>query len=352
MAPDDPTFGPPPPATPPPATHSPATSPPPTDWPPNTNSPSFAAPWETQVVYLPPAPKRKRPIGTIITIILLCLALIGAVTYLTIYVIKLGEANDRIAEQDQEISDQRDQIDEQETYIEQKETFGAAMNGLLDKAREFDGALMQTLVPFSQYESVAAEAWENRRNVTALAANTETVLTFTQELETTLSDAATQRSTNITGTTYESVTDRLGNGYVASVLDDADALCKQDVLACVTSSNPFTVHFDAQSHRQPHITDWIRTGIAYHEFAHVLQFTNPDPTSKAVKAFDGDVETMADCFALTFLDGWTLDHVVWQNSSRYWNVSIGYGYTCNSSQRQVIKDWYDEVGFTYRPITQ
>ena len=100
------------------------------------------------------------------------------------------------------------------------------------------------------------------------------------------------------------------------------------------------------------MTDWLRTGIAYHEFAHVLQFTNPGPTDTALESFDGDTETMADCFALTYLDGWTLDHTIWINRYRYWEVSIGYGYTCNETQRQVVRDWYGQLGFQSRPITQ
>ncbi len=65
---------------------------------------------------------------------------------------------------------------------------------------------------------------------------------------------------------------------------------------------------------QPWMTDFIQTGIAYHEFAHVLQFTNPEATDAAVAAFGGDVETMADCYSLTYLLGWTLDHTVWVSS--------------------------------------
>lgn len=283
---------------------------------------------------------------------LLSLALVGAVAFLTIYVIKLDEANTRISEQNRQINDQKGHIKDQKELIDKKETFGDAMNELLDSVREFDGALMANIVPFSSYESVATQAWENRWDGESLDEDTETVVTYMRDLENQLSDAKTQASTNVTGTEYEEVTDKLGQGHVASLLDDADTLCKKEVLACVTSSDPYIVHFDAVSHREPHLNDWLRTGIAYHEFAHVLQFTNPTPTETAVEAFGGDLETMADCFALTYLDGWALTHRVWKNSNYYWDVSIGYGYTCNESQRQTIKDWYGELGFQYRPVSQ
>ena len=51
------------------------------------------------------------------------------------------------------------------------------------------------------------------------------------------------------------------------------------------------------------MNDWLRTGLAYHEYAHVLQFNNPEQTETAVESFGGDWETMADCYALTFLPG-------------------------------------------------
>jgi hypothetical protein len=100
------------------------------------------------------------------------------------------------------------------------------------------------------------------------------------------------------------------------------------------------------------MTDWLRTGIAYHEFAHVLQLANPEATATALEAFGGDNEQMADCYALTYLDGWTLDHTIWTSNVEYWEVSIGYGYTCSAEQMQVVRDWHEQIGFTSKPISQ
>ena len=124
------------------------------------------------------------------------------------------------------------------------------------------------------------------------------------------------------------------------------------MLACVVSSDPYTVHFDAADTTLPYMNDWLRTGLAYHEFAHSLQMTNPGPTAVALEAFGGDSETMADCFALTYLDGWTLDHKIYVSSFEYWQVSIGYGYTCNDTQKQAIRDWYGQLGYQPAPISQ
>ena len=80
--------------------------------------------------------------------------------------------------------------------------------------------------------------------------------------------------------------------------------------------------------------------------------TNPEQTELALEAFSGDDETMADCYALTYLDGWTLEHKVWITSYSWWDVNVGYGYTCDDTQRQAIVTWYDSLGFTAAPISQ
>lgn len=289
--------------------------------------------------------RARRPLGGVIAIVLLSVALVAAVAVLAYYFVMLDDANTRIQEQEQELEEQRQLIDKKETFV-------AAMQGLMSTAGGFDGVLMTALVPLDQYQSVASRAWKQRWNPGAFDRATAEILTATKELEDLRAAAGTQAATNSTGTTYESVIDQLGGGFVASVLDDADALCGDDVLACVKGDDPYTVHFDVADSALPYMTDWMRTGLAYHEFAHVLQMTNPAPTATARTFFGGDDETMADCFALTYLDGWTLDHRVWANRYQYWDVSIGYGHVCDDTQRQAVRDWYQQLGVEIRPISQ
>ena len=71
-----------------------------------------------------------------------------------------------------------------------------------------------------------------------------------------------------------------------------------------------------------------------------------------LESFGGDSETMADCFALTYLPGWKLDHRIWTSSYMYWDVNIGYGYTCNEQQREAVRTWYDGLVFQLHPISQ
>jgi hypothetical protein len=172
------------------------------------------------------------------------------------------------------------------------------------------------------------------------------------ELDELLVAAADQASANASKSAYESVIDKLGGGFVATAIDDADTLCETDVLGCVTSEDMYTVHIDKPDSKLPFMTDFIRKGLAYHEFAHVLQFTNPESSDEAVQSFSGNYEKMADCFALTYLKGWKLHHTVWVSDFEYYEVDVGYGYTCNSKQRTVVKRWYEVLVYAAQPISQ
>jgi hypothetical protein len=238
-------------------------------------------------------------------------------------------------------------IDEQEQIIEQKQVFGAAVGDLVDTAAEFDGVLFHDLVPESRIQSLVDRGWSHRWDAEALQRDADAASTVTDELRDILTAAHDlSASGNVSGTTYEATIDSLGRGFVdANVRADADAFCGSDVLGCVDSDDPYVVHFDATDVGQPYLTDWVQTGVAYHEFAHVLQDTNYAATRRAVVAFDGDFETMADCFALTYLAGWTLDHRIWTSSYQYWDLSVGYGYVCNETQRQAVRDWYESLAY-------
>ncbi|PZQ91676.1 MAG: hypothetical protein DI534_01525 [Leifsonia xyli] len=293
---------------------------------------------------LPPAPRRRRPRRWIITVVLLCIGLAGAIGTTVWLFLELENANATIRERNKEIKEQKDLID-------RKEVFGAAMNKLLDEADGLQGVPIASLVPWDQYQRLVSQAWEGRWNAAALELSIQGVEDARQQLVTQRETAAAAAATNASGSVYETTLDRLGSGYVTWQLDDADTLCEDDVLACVTSDDPLVVHVDAPDDALPYMTDWIRTGLAYHEFAHVLQFTNPEPTESALTSFGEDAETMADCYALSYLDGWTLDHRVWVSSYEYWDVSVGYGYTCDAAQRQVVRDWVGQLGARPRQLS-
>ncbi len=303
-----------------------------------------AAPAQPDGSQPPSAPQARRSRGMIVAIVLLSVGLAAALGAFVWYFLQLEHAHAVIEQQDRKLQEQRDLID-------RKDTFGAAMEKLLDEAGKREGVPLATIVPWDRFQLLASQAWARRWNLDALGRSIADVESARAELVTQREAAEQEAASNASGSAYEAALDQLGAGYVTWRLDDADALCEDDVLACVMSDDPLVVHVDAPDDSLPYMTDWIRTGLAYHEFAHVLQFTNPEPTETAVAAFDGDVETMADCFALSYLDGWTLDHRVWTSRYEYWDVSIGYGYTCDDSQRQVIRDWYGQLGVKPRSIT-
>jgi len=300
---------------------------------------------------MPAEKKTSKRRGFIITIVLLALAFLAAVVLFVLTFIRLEQATEVIEQRDRKITEQVELIDE-------KQNFGLAMDNLMSVVAEYEGVHVGGLVDLDRYEVWAQQAWKDRWVVLEVRGDIASVNDTAAVLGEALAAAKVNASTNSTGTTMESVTDSLGKGFANSAFDDADALCGQDVAGCVTSDDPYTAHYDAQSDKEPYVNKWLRTGLAYHEYAHVLQFTNPEATAETVKDFTANAtadadefEIMADCFALTYLDGWEVDQTVWVSAYEYWEIT-GYGYTCNATQEQSIRDWYDAIAFEPRTISQ
>ena len=304
------------------------------------------------------SPTAKRPasrsrLGWIITVALLSIGLVIAAVFLVITFLELDQASGKIDEQKGTIEEQNKKIDEQKELIDKKESFGAAMNGLVGARNKFNGTKLGDRIPQNYHQSLAENGYEHRWDAEMMDETIEDVNSASAELEQVYAVAQEQKATNATGSAYETAIDQLGAGLVTVQFDDAAGLCGGEAIGCVSSEDPTIVHIDAKAESSsPYMTDWLRTGVAYHEYAHVLQFTNYEATIEPLQAFGDDYEHMADCFALTYLDGWTLDHTIWINDYQYYEVSLGYGYTCNESQRQVIRDWYDSLTITNGPLTQ
>jgi len=294
----------------------------------------------------PASAKPRRKKGPIIAIVLLAVGLAAVAGVLTFALVQLDKAFVLIEEQQRELDEQRDLID-------QKETFSQSATELMSTAAQFDGLPFSTMVNPNTLETLIQSGWTHRWNSAALERASTNVDEETARLAALIAEAEEQKASNGTGTHFEKVTDRLGQGFISTSLTDTDEICEQDVWGCVGGDDPYTIHYDhAETRAEPFMNNTIREGVAYHEYAHVLQFTNPAQTEKALTAFDGDWETMADCFALTYLDGWKLDHTIWVSSYEYWEVSVGYGYTCNSEQRKVIREWRESLGYQHEPISQ
>lgn len=289
----------------------------------------------------PPAAKRRPPVA----IIMLAAALAVVVGVLVWIILELRSALDLIDEQSDQISDLNEMIDT-------RQEFGAAMDGLMATAAQLDGAPMAELVPFDDYQIAADAAWLHRRSPSAVSDYVEIVSAYQASLEVSLAHADAQRADNATGTRSERIVDELGGGFATVSYDNADKLCETDVIGCVTGDDPYVIHLDRNDLSHPAVDAWAERLVTLHEFAHVLQFTNPEATDAAADSFSGDWEYMADCYALNEMNEWTLDHRVWVSASQYWDTSYGYGKVCGQSQRDVIDSWLSELGVHYRGISQ
>lgn len=306
-------------------------------------SPQEPGPWAPAPVAPGATPRRPRPVGWIVAVVVLSLGLAAVVGGGVWLFIQLSQAQSVIRDNERELREQRE-------LIEKKESFGAAMNALLSEVAAYGDLPFPSVIAWDDYDSLTWQAWARRWDSEGMDESIAAVDRARAGLVAAREAAAAQAAENVTGSVYESTFDRLGGGFVGWSLDDADALCRKDVLACVSSDEPRTVHVDAADDVLPYMTDEIRIGVAYHEFAHVLQFANPEPTTSALEAFAGDAETMADCFALTYVDGWTLDHRVWVSNREYWDIDVGYGYACDEAQKQVIREWRESLGIQFRRL--
>ena len=294
-----------------------------------------------------PAPRPGRRRRWIITVVLLSVALLATGAALTLTLLWLDDTLATVDEQGEQIEEQRDLIDK-------KETFGSAAQELMNTAAQFDGVPFAALVDTRHHQSLIQRGWRHRWDSVALERDIDEIHAATAELADVAAAAKEQASSNESGTFFERTTDALGKGFITTSLNSAIEVCDdEDALGCVSGEDPMVIHYSSDLFREaPYDSNFLREGVAYHEYAHVLQMTNPETTAEAVKAFDGDWETMADCYALTYLKDWKLDHTIWINSYSYWEISIGYGYTCNSDQRRAIREWVDALGYVHEPISQ
>ncbi|TNM39673.1 hypothetical protein FHP29_12450 [Nocardioides albidus] len=154
-------------------------------------------------------------------------------------------------------------------------------------------------------------------------------------------EAARKRRVNRTGSVTEGIVDQAGDGFI-DIRWDAASACPASkrkgwqTSGCVTKGDALTVHLRPESEYH---AEWARRMVVLHELAHVYQRadrrTFEDRRGRVDRLlarglFQGSEEKMADCYALTHEDRWSL-------SDQY--VETGYGYVCNRSERRAIRRW-------------
>ncbi|MFD5213609.1 hypothetical protein [Microbacterium sp. NPDC058345] len=157
--------------------------------------------------------------------------------------------------------------------------------------------------------------------------------------------AAETRRGNSSGTLTEDIVDKAGAGFI-DIRWDAASACPVSgeegwrTSACVTKEDSLTVHLLPE---KEYSSDWEKRMLVVHELAHVYQRADgarfEDRHGRADELvdqglFEGDFEKMADCYALTYHDQWSLSRG---------NLEIGYGYVCGEAERQAIREWAADV---------
>ncbi|MCP2049314.1 UNVERIFIED_ORG: hypothetical protein J3D58_003386 [Paenarthrobacter nicotinovorans] len=165
---------------------------------------------------------------------------------------------------------------------------------------------------------------------------------FREGLETSAAAAATRR-VNATGSLSEALVDAAGNGYI-DVQWDAATVCGAaesqgwSTSGCVKDFS--TVHLLPESE---YGNEWSMRMTVAHELAHIYQLADSARVPEnpgyykgllAQGLFQSDREVMADCYALTYYNQWTLENG---------GTEVGYGYVCNETERQAIREWAADI---------
>ena len=146
---------------------------------------------------------------------------------------------------------------------------------------------------------------------------------------------------NSSGSLSEELVDGAGDGFI-DVRWDAASVCGASdrdgwrTTGCVLRGDSLTIHLLAESE---YSSEWELRMMVVHELAHVYQRADAARFMDGSRdyerlldqgLFQGSSEKMADCYALTYHDEWTLE------TEDYW---IGYGYVCDESEREAIRAW-------------
>jgi hypothetical protein len=209
-------------------------------------------------------------------------------------------------------------------------------------AAQLEGNPVAPLVTQSLAFARLEDRTENPYLTSEIAAKlTQEAQTAREELEQRIADAAIRR-TNASGFVSEGLVDEAGAGFI-DIAWDAGTACGTSRRAdegwftagCV-GEDPLIVHM-APEEQLP--GDLGMRVVVLHELAHLYHRADsdahPDGPSAATQLleqgyFQGSSEVMADCYALTYLNQWTLT---------FEGRDGGYGYVCGDQERALIREW-------------
>lgn len=202
--------------------------------------------------------------------------------------------------------------------------------------------LVADVVTFQRVETNIADPGLTDASVAQYANEARSIR---ETLEQRIADAATRR-TNVSGSVTEAIVDEAGQGFI-DIAWDADTQCATSrradegrvTIGCV-SDEPLAVHLAPESQLGG---DLAMREVVLHELTHLYMRADSDAHGSELGTaallveqghFQGNSESFADCYALTYLDLWTLT---------FDGREYGYGYICTPEERQLVREWAAEV---------
>ncbi|OII38836.1 hypothetical protein BIU99_09925 [Plantibacter sp. MMLR14_011] len=202
--------------------------------------------------------------------------------------------------------------------------------------------LVADLLAFRRAEANIADPSLTDGSVAKYAADAAGVR---EQLEQRIAEAAT-RLTNVSGSVTEAIVDEAGQGFI-DIAWDASTACATSrradegytTIGCV-SEEPLAVHLAPEDQIGG---DIARRQVVLHELSHLYTRADSDAKGMAPSAssvlveqghFQGNSEAFADCYALTYLNLWTLT---------FDGRNYGYGYVCTAEERELMRSWAAEV---------
>lgn len=227
-----------------------------------------------------------------------------------------------------------------EEIAENMAAYQADLEAIRTLSADFAGNPVAPLIlDQSELDRIAAQAADPDMTVFASRSVKQSISWFRANLETVVA-AAQQRRTNASGTASEALVDQAGNGYIDIAWDAAqecnDPSSEESAIGCAEGGSSPVVHIMGESDFPSALAV---EHVVLHELAHVYQRADAarfdDQSGEAGRLtaqglFNGSDESFADCYALTYQNLWSLDFGEW---------IYGYGYVCNDSERQAMREW-------------
>lgn len=289
--------------------------------------------------------KKTKNKNTVITLlIILLIILVGGTGFIVYQYMAQQTKLEAVNEEIKSLIEENTRLQEQ---VDAKETFNSVVHDIYTEWRKLEGTPYIEKAQTGRVVTLVQGAYDIRTSPADVNVLTDTLRELLGELQV-FTNSMEKNIMNISGDSTESVTDMLSHGIVETTYYSSvsgKAPCEQIASACVWSNAPNMINFNVDAFQVavkvggPDFAEWWKKGVAYHEFAHVLQNFNPTATESVLATFDNNKELMADCYASAYFGG---------NEFITYNYNLG----CTATQIDAVKAWADSLKITVPTITQ